>query len=89
MNENWNIGTSASQNDMILEYLLKGNKITPLEAVEKFGCMRLGARISDLSERLGYPLPRKRVQVKNRYGKEVWVMQYWIEDIDKCVEHAN
>ena len=83
MNENLNIETSATQANMILDYMQKGNKITPLEAERLFGCMRLGARIADLSERLGYPLPRKRVQVKNHYGKEVWVMQYWVEDIER------
>jgi len=81
-NENLNVESTNSQNAMILAYLRDGNKITPLEAERMFGCMRLGARIADLSDRLGYNLPRKRVQVTNRFGKEVWVMQYWVEDKD-------
>ncbi len=39
-----------SQNEKILEHLKNGNTITPLEALERFGCMRLGSRINDLRE---------------------------------------
>jgi hypothetical protein len=41
---------SKSQNQMIGEYLKAGHSITPLEALEKFGCFRLGARIADLKK---------------------------------------
>ncbi len=37
-----------SQKQDILEYLKDGNEITPMEALKKFGCFRLGARIWDL-----------------------------------------
>ena len=37
-----------SQNERILQHLKRGRKITPLDALEKFGCFRLAARISDL-----------------------------------------
>lgn len=37
-----------SQSREILEHLKKGNEINPLLALERFGCMRLAARISDL-----------------------------------------
>lgn len=46
---------TASQASQILEYLQAGNAITPLEALEKFGCFRLGARIWDL-RRKGHPI---------------------------------
>ena len=39
---------SQTQNLQILSYLKKGKPITPLEALEKFGCWRLSARIYDL-----------------------------------------
>ena len=39
---------SQTQNLQILGYLKKGKPITPLEALEKFGCWRLSARIYDL-----------------------------------------
>ena len=53
MNINENHAASKSQTDRILEYMLAGNSITPLEALEKFGCFRLGARIGDIKAR-GY-----------------------------------
>lgn len=40
-----------SQNDAIQEYLEAGHSITPLEALNKFNCFRLGARIADLKKR--------------------------------------
>lgn len=45
--------TSGSQTDRILEYMLQGHSITPLEALEKFKCFRLGARIADIKAK-GY-----------------------------------
>lgn len=53
MNINENTKTSRSQTDRILEYMLQGHAITPLEALEKFKCFRLGARIADIKAR-GY-----------------------------------
>ena len=52
-NINENSKTSKSQTDLILEWMLAGNSITPLEALEKFKCFRLGARIADIKAR-GY-----------------------------------
>ena len=37
-----------TQTKMIRAYLLKGKSITPIEALEKFGCFRLAARIKEL-----------------------------------------
>lgn len=39
-----------SQKQAILEYLLSGKSITPLEALDLFKCFRLGARIWDLKK---------------------------------------
>ena len=39
-----------TQNQQILEYLEIGNKITPLEALDRFGCFRLSSRIFDLRQ---------------------------------------
>lgn len=76
MNENFNRETSASQTQMILAYMRDGNSITPIEALNMFGSFRLGARIADIAKIVGYPPKRKRVCVKNRAGKDVYVMQY-------------
>ena len=40
--------TYKAQSQMILEYMAQGHQISPLEALNKFGCLRLGARIYDL-----------------------------------------
>jgi hypothetical protein len=37
-----------TQNELILSYLKKGKSITPVDALNKFGCFRLAARVSDL-----------------------------------------
>lgn len=39
-----------SQNDEILAWLKSGKSISPLEALEKFGCFRLGGRIFELKQ---------------------------------------
>ena len=49
-----------TQSEAILDYLKQGNVITPLEALNKFGCFRLGARIWDL-KRAGYDIREKDV----------------------------
>tara|TARA_R110000744_G_C19110307_1_gene534654 strand:+ start:92 stop:310 length:219 start_codon:yes stop_codon:yes gene_type:complete len=41
---------SKTQNQQILNYLKNGNSITPLEALQKFNCFRLSARIFNLRE---------------------------------------
>jgi len=39
---------AKTQNEQILGYLSKGKGLTPIEALNKFGCLRLAARIADL-----------------------------------------
>jgi hypothetical protein len=39
-----------SQKDAIREYLESGKALTPIDALNMFGCFRLGARIHDLRE---------------------------------------
>ena len=53
MDINENTGACKSQTERILDYMLQGHAITPLEALEKFKCFRLGARIADIKAR-GY-----------------------------------
>ena len=44
-----------TQTAAILEHLKRHGSITPLEALNRYGCMRLGARIYDL-KRAGNPI---------------------------------
>ena len=37
-----------TQNQQIKSYLEQGKTITPLQALNKFGCFRLAARVNDL-----------------------------------------
>jgi len=38
------------QVDAIRSFLLEGNSLTPIDALERFGCFRLAARIDDLRQ---------------------------------------
>lgn len=62
-----------TQQDALLSYLLEGHKITPLEALDKFGCFRLGARIYDFKKR-GFLIEDEMIEVSS--GKKV--KQYWL-----------
>ena len=53
-----------SQADRILEYMLAGNSITPLEALNLFGCFRLPARIADIKAK-GYLVYSEFVTMPN------------------------
>ena len=77
-NENWNPESSASQASQIADYMMQGNKITPLEALNLFGSLRLSAVIFVLRER-GYKIQVERV--KTNTGK--WVAQYSINPEDR------
>ncbi len=58
-----------SQTQEIEEYLKKGNSLTPIEALEKFGCFRLGARIYDLKDK-GYEfIVTTVIHGKKRYAQ--------------------
>jgi hypothetical protein len=42
------MNTQPSTTKKIKAWLLRGYKLTPLQALEKWGCMRLAARIAEL-----------------------------------------
>lgn len=50
MNINPNTKTSLSHKAQIKAALLAGETITPIDALNRFGCFRLGARIWDLRD---------------------------------------
>lgn len=51
-----------SQTAMIAAYLMKGNRLTAMEAMKKFGVFRLAARIEEL-RRKGMEIITKMIQV--------------------------
>lgn len=73
MNIKENHQSSATQCAQISDWLVKGNRLTSLDALNLFGCMRLASRIHDLRER-GYNIETERIQVPS--GK--YVTQYYI-----------
>lgn len=56
---------TKSQEQRILNLLQNGGKITPLEALNKFGCLRLSGRIYDL-KRKGYNIKSNRITVNKK-----------------------
>jgi len=54
-----------SQNKQIADYLNKGKKLTPIEALNKFGCFRLAARIADLRNE-GMNIVTKTIKLENK-----------------------
>lgn len=68
MNINPNMQSSASQCARIKEYLEAGNKLTSLEALKLFGCMRLPSRIHDLNK-MGMNIKKEMIVVST--GKRV------------------
>lgn len=59
----------TNQKYQILNHLQSGKKITPLEALDQFGCMRLASRISELRDE-GYPIETKMMSDKDKRWAE-------------------
>lgn len=66
---------TASQCDKILTWLKGGNALTALDALDKFGCNRLAARIADL-RKTGHTISATRIVVFNRDGAKCHVAEY-------------
>jgi hypothetical protein len=66
-----------TQETAILEYLKQGNTLTPLEALEKFSCFRLGARCWNL-KRKGHNIKSKTVHDGKKHYS-----QYWLDSGEK------
>lgn len=58
---------TATQCAAILAWLQSGKSITPKEALDEFGCMRLGARIYDLKQQ-GHEIVARNKKVEGRNG---------------------
>lgn len=67
-----------NQTERVLDYLEQHGSITQLEAMNKLGIMRLGARIFDLKES-GINIITERVSEKNRFGELVNFARYRLE----------
>jgi hypothetical protein len=92
MNENWLNTTyrkefempKKSQKENILEYLKRGNKITPLEALYQFGSFRLSAVIFELRQE-GYNIITDKKKVDGKTFAEIRVMDNLMDALHEYV----
>ena len=66
-----------TQNNYVLTHLEKMGSITPQEALEKYGIMRLASRISDL-RRAGYRIGKVMEKGKNRFDQPTMYARYYL-----------
>ena len=71
-----------TQCDRVLKYMNDFGSINPQQALADLAIMRLGARIWDLKKK-GYPISKRTVSGKNRYGEAVSFAEYRLEN-DLC-----
>jgi len=62
-----------TQSDMILKALKQGDRITSLDALTRFRCMRLASRISDLKKQ-GVDIRKKMITTATQKN----VAQYYL-----------
>ena len=66
----------SNQQFRIMNYLFYNGSITPAEAYEKLGVMKLSKRIGELI-RNGHRIRKEYVAGENRYGEKVRYMKYY------------
>lgn len=66
---------TQAQEKNILEWLQLGHTLTPLEALQKFGCLRLSARIYDLRDK-GHDVITFREKSVDKNGREKIFARY-------------
>lgn len=64
-----------SQCASILKWLREGKPLTPLMALDQFGCLRLAARINNLRDS-GHVINSTMITVTNRDGTQSRVAEY-------------
>lgn len=70
--------SKLTQCEMVIAYIEEYGDITPIDAVQELGIMRLASRICDLKKQ-GFPIVSKMITVKNRRGKDCRVKLYSLE----------
>lgn len=61
------MNSTTTQNQQVLAYIKRYGSITPLQALDKLGVMRLGARCWELKQD-GVPITKTMVKVRTREG---------------------
>lgn len=67
-----------TQCDIILKALKTDGSITSLEAMTRYGVMRLASRINDL-RKAGYNIKAEMIKGVNRYGEPTKYAKYTLE----------
>jgi hypothetical protein len=61
-----------TQTEAILAHLLSGKSITPLDALNEYGCFRLGARVLDLRKE-GYNIETEIIHENGKHFARYWL----------------
>jgi hypothetical protein len=61
-----------SQADRILAHLKRGKRITPIQALNKFGILRLASRIHEL-KRAGHDIRRRTIEKQGKHFAAYWL----------------
>lgn len=69
-----------TQTEKILRHIEEFGSITPVEALQEYGCMRLASRMCDI-KRAGYPVRAVMETSRNRHGDPVRYARYSIDQI--------
>lgn len=64
-----------TQSMKIIKYMMDFGSITPIQAMQDLGVMRLAARISDI-EAEGWEIIHERETGRNRYGEKTTYAKY-------------
>lgn len=67
------------QTEKIIRHIEEHGSITPLEALQEYGIMRLASRMCDI-KRAGYIVHKTTETAKNRYGEPVRYARYTIQE---------
>lgn len=68
-----------TQTQRILKHMTEHGSITPKDALDLFGCMRLGARIYDL-KKAGYNIVKEDEYGLNRLGEKTKYARYKLQE---------
>lgn len=74
--------TTESQKQSILNDLLTGIRLTGLDILKNYGCIKASNRCSELKAE-GYPIQTEMIKVKTKFG-EKRVAQYRIENFKEA-----
>ncbi len=66
-----------TQNEKVKRHLEAFGTITPLDALNDYGIMRLASRVAEL-KRAGMDIERRMVRTTNRFGEPVCFAEYRI-----------